>query len=775
MSPDLSGFSMFDLFRSEAETHSAALSEGLLAIEASPDDLSQVEQLMRAAHSIKGAARILNIDVVVELAHVMEDCFVAVQREAETLSAARVDQLLSAVDVLHDLSKLEESKLDDWLAAQTEHCRQLTELIRRPIAEQPPAGESKGVAPVAQAEQPAAGSATTEVDARPSEPPASIDPAPPPPLSKPAAPAAEPAAEPSADQRTVPVNASNLDRIMYLASEAMVEARQLQAVQQSMSVMRELQRSHSQALERLRKSDLASEGSAQVLDDLRELGRRSEHTWQEHSRRLERALWRSERTATALYHQVAGSRMRPFVEGTQAFPRMIRDLAKSLGKKVRFEVIGGRVAVDRDILRKLEAPLNHILRNCVDHAIEKPEDRLAAGKPETGSITLEARHHAGMLTIEVRDNGRGIDANSLRQKIVERKLVDAAMAADLSQAEIFEFLFLPGFSTATQVTEVSGRGVGLDVVRSMVQEVSGTVRVDSEPGKGAVFVLRLPVTLSVMRAALAQIGGEVYAFPLAKLQRITRLPANEIRAVQGRQQFMLNEHSVGLVHATEILKLGAPAPFEDELSVVVIGDEQQPCGIVVDKFIGEQDLVVRPLDPRLGKVPHISSAALTEEGDPLLIVDVDDLLHSLRQMLGEGRLRGIASLAATETRRRPKVLVVDDSLTVREVERQLLLAQGYDVDVAIDGQDGWHTLRAGSYDLLVSDVDMPRMNGVELIRAVRQDPRFERLPIIVVSYKDREEDRLKGFEVGANAYLTKGSFHDNSFIRTVADLIGELG
>ena len=216
--------------------------------------------------------------------------------------------------------------------------------------------------------------------------------------------------------------------------------------------------------------------------------------------------------------------MRPFAEGTQAFPRMIRDLSKSLGKQVSFDIVGGSVAVDRDILRKLEAPLNHILRNCVDHGIEKPAERRAAGKSETGRITLEARHHAGMLTIEVRDDGRGIDAESLRHKIVDRKLVDATMAADLNHAELFEFLFLPGFSTASQVTEVSGRGVGLDVVRSMVQEVSGTVRVDSEPGHGPSSACDLPVTLSVIRAALAEIAGELYAFPLAKLERIVRVP-----------------------------------------------------------------------------------------------------------------------------------------------------------------------------------------------------------------------------------------------------------
>ena len=226
--------------------------------------------------------------------------------------------------------------------------------------------------------------------------------------------------------------------------------------------------------------------------------------------------------------------------------------------------------------------------------------------------------------------------------------------------------------------------------------------------------------------------------------------------------------------ARRFLDLDGSSADEDTLCVVVIGQDQHLCGIAVDRFIGEQDLVVRPLDPRLGNVPHISAAALTEEGEPLLIVDVEDLLHSIRQLLGEGRLRGMTSLAASDKKAAPKVLVVDDSIIVREIERHLLAAQGYDVDVAVDGRDGWHALQANSYDLLVSDVDMPRMNGIELIRTVRQDPRFAELPIIIVSYKDREEDRLRGFEAGANAYLTKGSFHDDSFTKTVADLIGEI-
>jgi two-component system sensor histidine kinase and response regulator WspE len=785
MSNDLSGFSMFDLFRAEAETHAAALSEGLLAIEADPTDLSHVDKLMRAAHSLKGAARIIGLDSVVELAHTMEDCFLSVQKGSERLTSARVDQLLRGVDVFQQLAGLPEDQLDAWLKSGDADCTQLAESLRQPVVEGATEGVSddKPSAPAASAagEEPTTAMAPPDgpIAEEPESPPAGSA-ATPAETSMVATPSAGPtietdeaeAQEPAAEDRVVPVGAGHLNRIMRLASESMVDARRLQAMQQSLSQMRDSQRRFSELLDRFGESGIQTDRTAS-LDELRGLNRKSEQLLQDHGTRLERTLWRSERTATALYHEVIGSRMRPFVEGTQAFPRMIRDLARKLAKRVSFQVLGGSVAVDRDILRKLEAPLNHLLRNCVDHGIETARQRQSAGKPETGTIVLEARHHAGMLTIEVRDDGGGIDPERLRSKIVQRKLVDDAMAADMTDDELFEFLFLPGFSTAGEVTEVSGRGVGLDVVRSMVQEVSGTVRVESRPQQGTTFSLRLPVTLSVIRAALAEIAGETYAFPLAKLVRIVRVPVDEIRPVQGRQQFTLDDTSVGLVRGSEILDLPGTTTGDDTVSVMVIGQDQQPCGIAVDRFIGEQDLVVRPLDRRLGKVPHISAAALTEAGEPLLIVDIDDMLQSIRQLLGEGRLRGMMSVAEHQGKRRRKVLVVDDSITVREVERQLLTTCGYDVQVAVDGQDAWHALRAEPFDLLITDVDMPRMDGIQLIQTVRNDTRFEELPIVIISYKDREEDRIRGFEAGANAYLTKGSFHDDSFVKTVADLIGE--
>ncbi len=768
---------MFELFKAEAETHSRTLSDGLLALEARPDELAHLDSLMRAAHSIKGAARIIQLDPLVELAHAMEDCFVAVGRGEQSLPPERVDQLLRGVDLFQALAALPEDQLAGWLEANRGICASLATEVR-----QPPVASSKSSAPVV-AQQAGPQPLPPSADATQSPAPAPIrETATPDQAAIPAGGSGEPGEtpasatrpeaatqEPAGDDRAVPVSAANLNRILRLASESMIEARRLQSMTQSLTRLRKVGRRLFSRLEQAGTGDARTAGKA--WDEVRRLQEGWDRLMQEHTSGLESALWQSERTSTALYHEVLGSRMRPFSEGTTAFPRMIRDLARTLGKRVSFDVQGGSVAVDRDILRKLEAPLNHLLRNCVDHGLESPEARRAAGKPETGRIVLSARHHAGMLTVQVCDDGRGIDPEAVRRKVLERKLAAPDLVANLGRDELFEFLFLPGFTTAGAVTEVSGRGVGLDVVQNMVQEVSGSVRVESQPGQSTTFTLRLPVTLSVVRAALAEISGEPYAFPLSRLQRILRVDATECRPVQGRQQLLLDGRSVGLISAAEILGLPETQIAGDQLSVIVLDDGGQLYGLLVDRFVGEQDLVVRQLDARLGHVPHISSAAITESGEPLLIVDIEDLLRSMQQRLAEGRLHGLRSFRHAEVGRAKRVLVVDDSLTVREVERQLLQAHGYEVDVAVDGRDGWTALRSGHYDLLVTDVDMPRMNGIELIRTVRADARLADLPVVVVSYKDREQDRLLGLEAGANAYLTKGSFHDDTFISTVRDLM----
>jgi two-component system sensor histidine kinase and response regulator WspE len=428
------------------------------------------------------------------------------------------------------------------------------------------------------------------------------------------------------------------------------------------------------------------------------------------------------------------------------------------------------------VLARLDAPLNHMLRNALDHGVETPDERRAAGKDPQATLRVEARHHAGMLRIRVSDDGRGIDIAALRERIVRRALATGEMAATMDRQELLEFLFLPGFSTARQVTEISGRGVGLDVVQSTAREIGGTARIDTELGRGTTFELELPITLSVLRALLVEVAGETIAFPLARIERVVQVEHAAMQSVEGRSQFLLEGASVGVVDAVALLGLGDARRRGERDSIVVLGSGDERYGFAVDGFAGEEDLVVRALDPRLGKVPHLSAAAVRESGEPVLIVDTEDIVHSVRQALGEGTLRGarraLPDTAASAARR---ALVVDDSATVREVERQLLVRMGFEVETAVDGVDGWNTLRAARFDLIVSDIDMPRMNGIEFVRTLRGDARYAAIPVIVVSYKDREEDRLAGLEAGATAYLTKGAFQDSTFADTVRDLVGDLG
>jgi two-component system sensor histidine kinase and response regulator WspE len=309
------------------------------------------------------------------------------------------------------------------------------------------------------------------------------------------------------------------------------------------------------------------------------------------------------------------------------------------------------------------------------------------------------------------------------------------------------------------------------VVQDTVRKVGGNVRITTAHNKGTTFHLQLPLTLSVIRAVVVDVAGEPYAFPHTRIDRLIRVRRDEVRSLEHRQFVTVDGQNVGLVMAGQLLDIPAPTPTTPELPVVLLSDGTGEYGLVVDSFRGEQDLVVRPLDARLGKVPNLSAAAILDDGSPVLIVDVEDLLRSMDQYIQTGSLVRCET-RATGAGRKKRVLVVDDSITVREVERQLLLHKGYEVAVAVDGMDGWNKVWAEQYDLMVSDIDMPRMGGLQLVQAVRADERLRDLPVIIVSYKEREEDRIRGLEVGANSYLTKSSFHDNRFMEAVVDLIG---
>ena len=765
MADDLSGFSMLELFRLEAESQTAVLSAGVLAIEELERSPETVESMMRAAHSLKGAARIVGLDPAVRVAHALEDVFVAAGKGTFRVKPEHADRILAGIDFLSAIAKS-----DDALAPVSEwpiRAERLVDELGTMVADRatvqtptPPSGPAEtppdmpgGTSSAASAPAPATG-------VKPAEPP--------------------PAAPRPAEQadRVVRVSADSLTRLVGLAGESLVETRQLRPFVDSLLQLRASEVDICDAIaaldEKLKAGDIAVPGTiTAMLTTIRERSDAGLASLTRHVEDFESFARRNEDLSNRLHHEVIVSRMRPLADGIRGFPRLVRDVARTLGKQVKFEVRGEQTGVDRDILDKLEAPLSHLIRNSLDHGIELPADREAAGKPPTGTIRLEARHRAGMLQITLTDDGRGIDVEHLRAKAVARGLVARQVADQLTELELLEFLFLPGFSTKDQVTEISGRGVGLDVVQSMVKNVGGSVRVATQTGRQTMFTLQLPITMSVIRALLVQIGGEPYAFPLTRIDQILFCPAASIRTVEGRQYFDRDGVSIGLVMAAQILETTGQPPA-DPMPVVVISDRGQQFGMIVESFLGERDLEVRPLDPRLGKVPDVNSASLLENGDPVLIVDVEDLVRSIDNVLMGRRLSRVEfERMAEQARQRKRILVVDDSITVRELERQLLQARGFTVDVAVDGMDGWNAIRGTHYDLVVTDVDMPRMDGIGLVSLIKSDPARRETPVVIVSYKDREEDRLRGLDAGANRYLTKSSFHDETFVDTIIDLIGE--
>lgn len=699
----LAEMSLFDLFRSEVQSNAQVLNDGLLVLDRDLQDLRVIEPLMRAAHSIKGAASIVNLQPVIKLAHAMEDCLVAAQAGQRRLSNASIDQLLAGVDLMSRAAAFDEAQCGPWLAENDDVLAQVIGAL--------------GAAPTA-AEAPA------------------------PMISAPAAPVVSPvpgaaSAEPAA--QAFKVGAQNFDQILALASEARVIGHSLHPLLQRVQAT-------------------AASGAASLGERLEEL------------EQFERRLLG---VSQSLLDEVLAVRMRPFRDGIQAFPRLVRDLGRSLGKAAQLQVEGADCLIDREVLGQLEGALNHLIRNAMDHGLELPDARRAAGKPAEGCIHLEARHQAGLLHLRISDDGQGVAPERIRQAVVRRQMTSPEVAAELSVAELLEFLLLPAFSLKEHTTELSGRGVGLDVVADAVRALDGRVLLESQPGQGFSTTLVLPVSRAIVRVLVVELDGEPYGVPISQIEQVLRLDIEAVHVLEGKQFFLSGEARLGLVSARQLLGLSeAPAP-SGALQVLVIGQGAQRFGLVVDALGSEQSLALKPLDGIFGKLRDIASAALLDDGTPVLILDVADLLLATAKLLGEGRLQQVGGATRAAARQTKRVLVVEDSLTVREMERKLLLGRGYAVEVAVDGIDGWNAVRSGSFDLVISDIDMPRMNGLELVELIRKDPRLHALPVMILSYKDRPEDRARGMEVGADYYLTKGSFHDDAMIDAVHDLIGD--
>ena len=489
---------------------------------------------------------------------------------------------------------------------------------------------------------------------------------------------------------------------------------------------------------------------------------------------VERLSVRLEGLGADFQNDIMRSRMLPAEVVFEPQTRAVRDFAREFGKKIRLELKGTKTELDKTVLELIKDPLVHLVRNACDHGIESPEERLKSKKSEEGRIVLEAAQQGDRVLILVEDDGRGIDASLLKRKILEKQLLDPDKFNALSDEEALDFIFQLGFSTAESVTHISGRGIGLDIVRSSVVKIGGQIRVETRPGQWTRFILSLPLTLAVTRALLAEVGAQAFCFPLAQVAEVKTISSRDIQTMEGKEVIDVRGEFISLVSLAQLWNLNGDAEKtltrEHRCPVILLGQGHQKVAVSVARLLDEKAIVSKPLDPRLGPVQDIAGGTVLDDGEAALIVDPTALLRSCRDYAGQSTL---SRKKEDEVAKRKMILIVEDALTVRELEKKVLENSGYEVITAVDGLDGYHKAKEHRVDLVVTDIEMPRMNGFELIGLLKKDARLGAIPTIIISFREREEDKRRGMEAGADRYITKSQFDNKILLDTIRKLIGK--
>jgi two-component system chemotaxis sensor kinase CheA len=457
---------------------------------------------------------------------------------------------------------------------------------------------------------------------------------------------------------------------------------------------------------------------------------------------------------------------------------MVREMAHSLGKDVECIVSGSEIELDRQIIDKLSDPIIHLLRNAVDHGLETPLVRKAAGKSARGKVLLSARQDGGNVVIEISDDGGGIQVAAVLDKAVRKKILSAEKAAAFNEQEIIDMIFLPGFSTSSIITDISGRGVGMDVVkRCIMDDLHGVISVDSRAGAGSTFTLRLPLSLAVMRVLLVEINGIPFGFTAQYVAELLRVSESELMTVAERRAVVIRNEFVPVTELGDMLRIppqhvrnAAKSPKQGGLLLLVVRVRSEKLALVVDDLIDERDMVIKSVPEHMQKLGMISGMVTTGKNELVNILHVPMLLEMARKARGEKHISGPA--AESPDARIFHVLVVDDSLNTREIEKDVLEAHGYRITLAEDGMDGLRKAQTGNFDAVLTDVEMPNMDGFTLTERLRQEENYRDTPIIIITSREKEEDKRRGILVGADAYIVKGDFNQSNLVDTLRNLLG---
>ncbi len=710
---------MIELFFDEATERVEALASKLVEIERRPGDGDLLRDVFRDLHTVKGSSAMVGLSPVNQLTHAAEDLVGQIRDAGRAADGAVIDALLAALDGLRDMLAQARARAPITIDPSPVIAR-----LRNPGA------------PVAEAHAPPAAApvATTH------------------------------AAEPRA---TIRVDFDKLDRLLNLVGELVLGRDDLRnAVGSLGSITTELTADRGITRRVASVRSARAGGLDHGLDHLGEELSRIERVLAEVTTDLDHGTDRLDAISDELREQVMRLRMVPVAGVFRKHVRTVRDLAAGLGKRARLELVGDDTELDKLLVEAVDEPLMHLVRNAVDHGLELPDARAAAGKPAEGVVRLAAAHRGNQVEIRVSDDGKGLDPAKLRAKAVEHGVITRAAAADMDDRAARELIFRAGFSTATTVSEVSGRGVGMDAVRqTIVTRLKGSIEVESTIGQGSAFVLKLPLTLAIIQVVVARAGGEVFAIPLDVVQRVLTIAVAEIAMIGDREVCVVRGKHVPIIRLESVLELDDGVDGT-ELQLVLVDHGGQSYALVCDHLIGKREIVIKSLGPLLAGVPCVAGATLLADR-VALILDIPAIIdRALSQPSGRRRITRTAAPATGS-----HVLLVEDSDIVRESLRRLLVDAGYLVTVAVDGAHGLELARSRRFDLVSTDVMMPRMDGYELTRALRAMAEYAEAPIVMVTSMGERIDRVRGFDAGVDEYITKP--HDRQqLLAVVRKLLG---
>jgi len=672
-----------------------------------------IAALLRALHTLKGNSRMLEFKRIEELSHSLESVFIALREKKISISDNAVKLILSSLDLLKSgFSELQKSKTDNIeIDKYTENLSLLAENKEFTLPKQEETAE----------------------------------------------------AEKQKDSKTETIRLS-LDKIDEIIKNIMslhtLETKAKILSQNSAKIITQV-KNFSKSFRENKNIDPAQ---AVMLKKLERLFNRLNSSLKDYVTDAGNGI----KTA---YDGVISLRTLPISTILDSYPRFVYELAQELGKNVQLTIEGKENEIDKNIIEALSEVIMHMVRNSIDHGIETPKDRLAAGKEEAGKLSVICTRESGNMKIIIADDGRGIDIEKIRQKIVKEGLVDEEASKKLDKEELIDFIFQSGFSTSEKASNISGRGVGMDVVRESIDALKGSIVVDSEQGKGSKFTIIVPLSVAALMGVPIECNRMKFIIPANFIEAIMLIKRNEIISTDDRLEIKYNDRMIKLYYLNHILKIkDTPIHNEDSLFIIIIRSYEDSAALAVNNIYSMKSVVLKPMPSFMKNMNIFSGIVLNEEYEMVSVLHIPTVIKMAKRV----KTPEYKKLSESSEKNRKSILVVDDSLPTREIEKEILLSEGYIVDSAADGQEALNAARTKHYDLICTDLNMPVMDGFDLIKNLKEEDALSKIPIIVISSKDDKEEQKRAFKLGADNYIIKNSFNNHNMLKAVNSLIGEV-